>query len=631
MFLRTFGPGSIDLLPAAIWDRLLVLRSASGAGKTSLMRLFRSDSLEFINGRDDLRELAEKLRAVGALDDQGPVWLGTLLNLSRNYRGLVDVLPYPEAAVRLFFRLLDARIMMAVMAAALAAQGLEFPADIDELTFEATKDGENSGELSQRLGGSAGRSVLAWAQSVESELLAMLDSLLPVGWTEEDRGHAELYSLRFLTLCNIHVAGRPLRQKPLIMLDDGHSLAKSQRDALLLALGDRSLRVGRWYSERYEALAPEEILGSIGKKGRDYELLELESVARGVPDGERQRFRQGHFERLLTDIANRRAATALKHQAGVDDPFSLFLTDDEETVAEQSVITEAWSTLTERLLTNHGTRYSQWVETASSRTGLGGLVGMKEVEILISRDERRSQRELFDVVLSDAEATERGSSALREAARLQLSQEFGLPFYYGPDAVARLSSQNIEQYLVICGDLFAEMLGRITVDKEPHLTPFRQDRIIRRASEMLWKQIPTLAHHGRDVQALIAGIVDIARIEAKKLNVPYPPGVTGTAMLMAEREQLIDDRFRAENPHAQTLYVALSEAVALNLVSAEVDRSSKNQKVMVLYLNRLLCPRFDLVLGRGGFRERRIGVMASWLAGTTARAVVPELEESLPL
>ena len=36
---------------------------------------------------------------------------------------------------------------------------------------------------------------------------------------------------------------------------------------------------------------------------------------------------------------------------------------------------------------------------------------------------------------------------------------------------------------------------------------------------------------------------------------------------------------------------------------------------MVIYLNRLLCPLFQLPLLRGGFREKRLETMAKWMTG----------------
>jgi hypothetical protein len=570
----------------------------------------------------------------GALSENGPAWLGILLNLSRNYRGLADIVSLPESAVRLFFRLLDARIMTATLQATLVASGLEFPRDAARVSLHVEPGSSDAQHALERVGTGGGEGILRWARTIELETVAMLDSLLPLVVQNDERGHAQLYSLRLLSHSEIRVDGAALTQRPLVMLDDGHNLARSQRDALLVDLGDRSLHLARWYSERYDALTSDEILRSLGTKGRDYELVELENVARGtMPDGERQRFRPGQFERVLTDIGNRRAATALKRHADLDEEFAELFVDDDEDVLPAEQGGPVLDVLQKRLLGARESRYAHWIDGAVEGTGYSTAVRMREVEILIARDRDRSQRELFDIELTDAEARERSNAAIREAARLLLSNEFGLPFYYGHDIVAKLGSHNIEQYLVVCGDLFAEIMARVTMDELPHLSPHRQDRIIRRTSDLLWRQVPRLVTHGRDVESLILGIVDIARHEAGKPTVPYPPGVTGTAMLMAERELLMQPAFRQRNEGADRLHAALAEAIAHNLISAEPGRSVKNQSVMVLYLNRLLCPRFGLALGRGSYRERRLNVMAGWLMKPLPAEAAPNIhvEQPLPL
>jgi hypothetical protein len=157
------------------------------------------------------------------------------------------------------------------------------------------------------------------------------------------------------------------------------------------------------------------------------------------------------------------------------------------------------------------------------------------------------------------------------------------------------------------------MLAEITLNRSPGLAASRQDTVIRRASERLWSAIPRRLPHGRDVQRLLVSIVSVARRETFRPSAPYPPGVTGIALTMADRQLLLDPIKRAKIPGADRLFDALGAAIAYNVVSAEPDHLSKGDRVMVLYLNRLLCPRFWLPLGRGGFRERRLSVVANWM------------------
>ena len=110
------------------------------------------------------------------------------------------------------------------------------------------------------VGGDSGAGICEASLSAERQILEMLDSLLPVDWRQGVPGHADLYSLRLLSDVEIIVDGMPVDMRPLILLDDGHELPRTQRDALLKRLVPRELAVSRWYSERFEALSPEEVL-----------------------------------------------------------------------------------------------------------------------------------------------------------------------------------------------------------------------------------------------------------------------------------------------------------------------------------------------------------------------------------
>src|SRR5687768_15788828 len=86
-FLRNFGVGVLDLLPERVWDRLFVIRSAPGGGKTSLLRLLSAGSLREIHARrETYGTLYERLRDLGALGTGGPAFLGITLRLDRDYR-----------------------------------------------------------------------------------------------------------------------------------------------------------------------------------------------------------------------------------------------------------------------------------------------------------------------------------------------------------------------------------------------------------------------------------------------------------------------------------------------------------------------------------------------------------------
>ena len=273
-FLRSFGPAALHMLPEAVWDRLVVLRSAPGAGKTSLMRVFTAESTRaVIDDSDAFRDLAEALASTGAIEESSPAVLGAYINLERDYRSLIDISANDTIAQRLFFRLLDVRVMLAFIRAVLVLSKRTYPEDVGRIVVRPRSSDAAVEQAARRLGGLDGAAIYTACAAAEKKMLEMLDSLLPVEWEHEDGGHNDLYSLRLLSASELLVDGEILDVRPLIMFDDGHRLHSTQRSALLERLADRGLDVARWYAERYEALSRQDLLDQVGKEGRDLAII----------------------------------------------------------------------------------------------------------------------------------------------------------------------------------------------------------------------------------------------------------------------------------------------------------------------------------------------------------------------
>lgn len=610
-FVSTFGAGALDMLPEATWDRLVLLRSSPGAGKTSLMRLFTPENLRWTLERMRQEPVYRQLIELGAIEPDRPLKLGVLIDLDRDYRSLLD-LPMPaESARRLFLRLLDVRILVGALRSALTLAGGSFPRDIERVALASTSPDARVDALVERLGGPSAIGILNYAQDTERAILRLLDALLAVDVDAIPEGHNELYALDLLAGSRFEVDGEPLNVQPLLMFDDGHRLEREQRDTLLGELRRRRPTVARWYSERFEALSDQELLSDVGDEGRDVALVDLDSIARsGSADG--RRFARGRYDRVLTDVARRRAAPLLAVYAQEHQEFLDLLEDDRDRcLADPSSVLPV---LEDRAVgaAAGDDRYKTWIEDARTRAGFEAAVRWRELEVLVLRDQHR-QQDLFGEELTDEDLADRSSSALREGAAVAVANEFKLPYYFGASTVVRLGSHNADQFLNLCGDLFAEMLVDISLGRSPRLDVSRQHRVLHRASERLWESIPRTVPNGRDVQVMVREIVAIAHAENAKPRMPYPPGITGTALLMSERQTLLDPQYRAKHPGADRLFAALASAVAHNILQADLDYSVKGNRYMVLYLNRLLCPRFGLPLGLGGFKERRLSEMVNWM------------------
>lgn len=630
-FVQTFGAGALAMLDEQIWDRPLVLRSSRGAGKTSIMRMFTVESLLWVQQNSRSNDgVYDELRRREVLGSDNIMKLGAAVSLDRDYRSLFDLQVSDDAARRLFLRLLDCRIMIAMMKAALTLRGLRFPDDVARFSLSPARDLRDEAIVAQ-LGGPSGEGILERARKTERMVLRVLDALVAVEFDDSPDGHADLYSLRALGY-GLKIDGIPVDAQPLIMFDDGHKLEVSQRRLLLDQLAKRDLGVARWYAERFEALSDQELLSALGEEGRDHILLVVDEVARKGSSRNR-RFTRGRHEKVLEEIARRRAAMQLASYADESQDFLSLIESDEDPVSgEQAADILDAARSNACAMAGDDPRYSAWLENVEGGSGWDAIVGFGELAVLIARDQQR-QPGLFEDELGVDELHDRSKTDIRLGAALDVASRFNLPFYGGPETIIRLASHNAQQLLDLCGELFAEMLVDISIGRRPLLELRRQHRVIRQASEQYWESIPRTVPHGRDVQALVREIVAISRAEAAKPTMPYPPGVTGTAMLMAERARLLDPEFRSRTPGADRLFSALASAVANNVVTADLDYSVKGSRYMVLYLNRLLCPRFYLPLNYGSFRERRLSHMIEWIQKLPQRGRGSQLEghEVLPL
>jgi hypothetical protein len=626
-YLRSFGADALDLLPDELWDRLVLIRSAPGAGKTSLLRAVSAETLKVLDSRRHAHEeLRERLRSMGVLDEHGaPLILGFRVPLGRDFRAIVDLEPDTSAGRRTFLRLLDARIVGAFCAAVEQLVEVDEGPALAAVTVEAQRAGAAALE---RLGGPSGEGLQAWARRTEEEILDRLDAVLPRD--EPSDGHAVLYSLRALSDAGLWVGDRAIRLRPLLLLDDGHELAPSQRTLLLDALHDRELQLARWYTERYSAMEAQELVGD-GEPWRNHIPVELEREATRMGTVTRRGGKTRQFEKLLADIAGRRAARPLAQYDGEDRTF-VELLDGEEGAKVHERAEVAAATIRERLLAvgedAYG-RYGGWFAGAEQLRGTEAARRWRELEIIVTRDLERPELGLFEVELSEDERKSRSGSAIRESADLFLRREFALPFYFGSERLSKLSAENIEQYLNLCADVFDEMLVGVTLRRGAALEPLVQDAALTAASEQFWQDIPARRVGGRGIQQLLRHIAKLCRAETYRAKAPYAPGVTGTALSMDDRARLLDPVLRERLPGAQPLFEALGGAIGHNLLRAHTNRSVKGNRWMVLYLNRLTCVRYGLPLGYGGFRERPLEEMCRWMLDDLEDVTELGLQQSL--
>ena len=609
-FLMLFEPGILDVMPReTLWDSVHIIRSAAGGGKTSLIRMFTPASLHTLcrRGRSDpkTRDLYQQMRDFEALDDAGPCVLGVLLTCGPGYSMLQDLEVDQARKNRLFFGLLNVRIVLAVLRGALDLKGLPFPDGLDRITVSSSKGMPLAGTI---LFPCSGGQLYEWAQRREAALCGSLDSLGPLR-AETLPGDDALYGLSLMEPANLHVGAEPVAKRVLLMMDDIHKLTSQQRALLVSTVIDARSAVGVWIAERFEALSPQEMLSSGADQGRDYgAAIEIERFWRSKPE---------KYEKLATRVADRRIDEA-------DDTkivsFAACLQESLSGPHWDSAFAKIATLVSDRVKNRFGSkdRFREWIAAREAFTGTPQqrATEWRSLEILIERELRRKQKELFDdQPLAEEELAERDDSSLGNAAELFLAREHGLPYYFGTERVARLASLNIQQFLGLGGEVFEEATAAELLRQPAPLSPERQHAIVREMAKQLWDEIPRKVRHGRALRHFLESVGNFCNDYTYQPNAPNDWAVTGTAIRMSERTQLFD---AAANPSKANegmvrLGEMLASALAHNLLVAHLDYKCKGERWMVLNLNRLLCAHFDLPLNYGLYKERPMRTLIQWL------------------
>jgi hypothetical protein len=606
-FLQLFEPAMLDLLPKEqLWESARILRSAPGGGKTSLMRLFTPPVLMTLHAyrtREDCRELYSRLQDLGVIGETGPRLLGIMLSCSRNYATLADMELDDARKDRLLFGLLNARVVLAALRGVLALRKLEYPGAVQRLTVQALPEVEVPPGLQLPCRGNV---LYEWARRVEADVCEALDSFGP-SQADSLPGHDTLASLSLIGPNCLNVDGVPVAERTLVMFDDVHKLTLQQRETLLRGLIELRAPVSTWVAERLEALSADEMLSSGATPGRDYDSVIL------LEQFWREKSRKPRFEKLLLSIADRRARAATAVEIG---SFASCLQASLEGTRWQDRIVSAISEVAQRVraLAGKTARYQEWISAREKVEGTATeeLFAWRTLEILIERDKGKAQK-TFDFALSGEELEEREGSDVEAAAELFLARELKLPYYYGPSRLANLASSNIEQFLWLAGDQFEEAVSAALLKRPTDLPPDRQEAIVRKAVHQSWEEIPRRVRNGRKVRAFLQAIGEFANWVTYQPNAPYSPGVTGIAISMADRDRLRHPKSVNGTPGFQELADTIASAIAHNLLEPMLDYKVKDNRWMVLYLNRALCVQFALPLYYGGFRERKLSELCQWL------------------
>jgi hypothetical protein len=605
-FLALFSSRVIDLFKEEqVWDRLVRIESAPGGGKTSLLRLFTPGSLTRVlrlRHQQENQDLVRQLQSLGVLDDRGIQLLGVYVNCHQDYSQIADLNLDPSQKLSWFIALLDARTILHMLQTVCRLARIRYPQDVERISLERRPD---SVATSTHADSVTGTEIYQSARETESMIAGAINRLGRVPELEL-RASNRLDAPLLLSSHSTFVDGKQIANRALLMFDDTHTLDPAQQTLLEAELKRHDLSLARWMAMRLSALTPEQVMSEPTKVGREVLTIRLDDWTRPT------------FERWLIDIADRRAVRAEPSIQSFESLFADGLTTDAEHEAAIIAASKESAAVLE-VARLHPELFNEWIREAERATETmapsEAAIEWARLRILIERRLRRRQAE-FDFVSLPASELARAPGEVIEPARLFVAARNELPYYFGAQKIAQLGSWNVEQFLALSADLFDALVnaGLVSQSGARELSARQQDRIIRACSRALLANIQRDVPYGVDVHNLVSAFGAMAKDETHRPTAPYAPGVTGFAISMADRATLL--RAQASDPSngSARLLRALHAAVAHNILNPSLDRRVKGGAWMVLYLNRLLCPAFELPLGYGGFREQSVSEVKRWVA-----------------
>ena len=608
-FVKLFGSGAFEVMREIEnpWDGLVFLRSAPGGGKTTLLRLLTPRPLDLTRRlieNPQVKSTHDGLLKNGAVSEGGSAILGTMVMFTTEYRELA---PY-DRGNSLFRELLNSRIVISVLRALLERSERVYPHDLD--TINVGWEPESGATIPVQANG---HELFHWASTIENGFYERMDDLGDPGPVQG--GHARLDGLTWFSKAVITDANGLVTSKRVLLLDEVQRLSRDQRSSLIEYLTNARESCGIWVAERLEALNHRELLSEGALQQRDYEkVIQLERRWTGA--------RGKTYARFVQQIANLRAAKA---EGFEERDFYSWIAEEDDFARWGPKYEAACAEIRQRIEQRVGDdkRFRAWIEAAARFEGTPWEKALRwrKTEIVVEKDIRQAQAELFSL---PEEAFDQRAARVERAAEHFLRTEIGAPVYFGREVLAGVSSWNVDQYLEVAGELFAEIAAKFTGprDQPNALTTERQDAIIRGVARQRWDGLVRRLPRGTSARQLLLAVEGYCREQTFRPTAPYAPGVTGIAITMAERAVLIDSPDE-KIKHLAKLRDVLTSLVAHNLLIPDLDHQQGGRPVVVFYLNRLLCVQFGLPLGRGGWRHKTLSELNAWMEwGSAAQQMV---------
>ncbi|MEZ2338382.1 hypothetical protein AB6735_22230 [Mucilaginibacter sp. RCC_168] len=605
-FLKLYSPSVLEALQeleknGKLWSNVVYIHSSPGAGKTSLLRVFEPNTLStLLNNKTaaEYKTIFTILKKLGVISDDAIRVFGASLVCTRNYEILEELEVSPAQKIRYFFSLLNARIVLATLKTLVSVSqyNRSFADTLETIIYNYDDRDNYFKDIDFPC---TGKALYQWASGIEKKVYEAIDSFLPVA-DVKPVGHDELFSMEALKPAYFTVNGKNLEGQFLFMLDDAHKLSFNQRQSLKKYVIEKRGNFSVWIAERLEALEPVDNLRSFEE--RDYDELNIEKFWSEKPE---------KFEKILSNIAEKRAATSTEDVTAFSDYLDEVL---EEQIYKDDLLAAIQKSKDNlKKITDYTPKFDHWIDYVErqDKLPLEKAVLYKKLEIVINRTLNRQQLAL-EFPLAEQELFEKFKAEMDGISKLFIANENSIPYYFGFNDLARLASNNIEQFLSFSANLFEEMLSNKLSGYQINLESGDQQRILKEVAENKWSELAKILPYSNQVIQFLTKLGEFCYRETYRPSAPYKEGVTGFAI--RDEQSLFRKTGEWFEDHAkQPLIDVISTCVSFNLLEVkQVKQGAPGKLNDVYYLNRWLCLKFNLSFAYGGWRHKSTDELLKW-------------------
>lgn len=596
-FVNLFSSEPLSLLldleaKGILWRHVTYVLSPPGAGKTSLMRFFSAPILRRVTERNRIPfNMAKKLNVKNA---NSIVRCGAYLQIGGDYAFLEDDELFGKTEQkRLFFALLNARIILVTLKSIMQLAGINY----SELNKVKYTPQEYITELVGNIpaSGATGQDLLKWAGDVEQLIYKALNSFHKPDY--EIPGNNSLFALKAMNANYFSYANHTLCEELVFQFDDAHKFTETQKRLLREEIVSHRIHGTLWLSERLEGLTTSEILEDSNKEDRDYNVIRL--------DGNLPRT---SFSTMVKAIAERRSVYSLSDV----NLFNSLASDIYD--IKDSDYDRAYDKFLKRVKKYPSLDiYRKWFDAIKKfESRRERALYMRSLLIYISRkNETADVYRLFEYEMDEMDVA---LSKAKETASKIFEGESNIPHYYGEQNLIDLSSLNVEQFLDFSSTLYGRLLAkRLTNPLNYELTAREQDELIRSRCKEMFDRVRRLPM-GATIHTFVTNLITFACKETFSDSCSY--GTVSGFAITEENKPRGDEggKFWFDLPQFANLAEVLRLCLAFNILERNVQfQGAKNQKWTVFYLNRWICVLADIPFQKGGWRKQDLITINNWL------------------